>query len=873
MTTSLLAPEIPVLERHENGRLGIVHDAPRVSWTLADAPQEYAQRAYRLEVTRALPGRTPRTTVFERESAEQVLVEWPDAPLVSRESAAVRVAVFDGVDWSPWSEPGRVEVGLLDAREWRAAFVGGAWPESQEPSERRPTRVRTELHLDGAVRWARLRLTAHGLGEAEVNGIRVGDEELTPGWTSYHHRLPVATFDVTDLLRAGDNAIGVWLSDGWWRGHVGFEGGRWDVYGDDLSALVQLEVLLEDGSLQVHGSDAAWQAGFGPTLSSGLYAGETVDLRLHEADWSTPGWPADGWSPVRVHDADLSVLVGAEAPPVRCTEELSPVRVEHRDGGRVLLDFGQNHSGRLRLRLPAAPGVEVVVRHAEVLQDDELYTRTLRQAAAEDRVILTDTAIDWEPRGTIHGFRYAEIIGWPGDLADGDVVSRVLHTDMVRTGWFRSSHDQVNRLHENALWSLRSNFVSIPTDCPQRDERLGWTGDLQVFTTTAAFLYDVTSMLGSWLQDLADEQEELGRVPLWVPYVALEPWSSFPPSAMAVWSDVAVLAPDALHERTGDRAVLRRQWRSGLAWIAESLAGAGEDLVVDGDFQLGDWLDPSAPPENPALAVTPAPLVASAYLVHSLRRLAAVGLVLGEEEEVSRLADLAARAADAFRSRFLDESSRPITETQTALALITAFDLWPDADAAARGTRRLAELVGENSGRIATGFAGTNVISEALSLGGEDSAAYLLLEAEENPSWLYTVAMGATTIWERWDSMLPDGTVNPGDMTSFNHYALGAVADWLHRRVAGIAPAEPGYRRIRFAPRPGGSFTSAGATHHTPYGEASIDWHLDGTDLMVDIRVPVGATADVDLPGIETRTVGHGAHSFRVPADAAGRGA
>ncbi|MCI1020025.1 family 78 glycoside hydrolase catalytic domain [Microbacterium sp. C5A9] len=870
MITSVPAPQRPTLEHHADGRLGIVHRAPRISWTLSDAPRGYAQRAYRLELTRSVPGGETTTSVFERTESAQILVPWPDSPLSSRERVAVRVAVSDGTEWSPWSEAGWVEAGLFDAADWQAEFIGGSWPETSAPEERRPSRVRTDLHLEGGVAWARLRLTAHGLAEAEINGVRVGDEELTPGWTSYRHRLPVATFDVTDMLVPGDNAIGVWLSDGWWRGHLGFEGGRWDVYGDDLSAFVQLEVLFDDGTFHIHGSDATWQAGFGPVLSSGLYAGESVDLTRHDPSWSTPGWTDEDWTPVSVSSADTSVLVGAEAPPVRCTAELPPVRTEIREEGRVLLDFGQNHSGRLRLRLPASRGTEIVIRHAEVLQDGDIYTRTLRHARAEDRVVLSDTSMEWEPRGTIHGFRYVEISGWPGEIADGDVVSRVLHTDMERTGWFRSSHAAVNRLHENAVWSLRSNFVSIPTDCPQRDERLGWTGDLQVFAPTAAFLYDVTGMLGSWLQDLADEQDDLGTVPLWVPFVALEPWSSFPASPMAVWSDVAVLAPDTLHERTGDTAVLRRQWRSGLAWIAESLAGAGDSLIVDGGFQLGDWLDPSAPPESPMQAVTPSSLVASAYLVHSLRRLTAIGRVLGEEREVDRLDDLAVRAAAAFRARFLDADGSPVVVTQTALALITVFDLWPDDAAAKAGTRRLAELVQENDGRVATGFAGTNVISDALSLGGHDAAAYRLLEADENPSWLYTVAMGATTIWERWDSMLPDGTVNPGDMTSFNHYALGAVADWMHRRVAGLAPGEPGYRRIRFAPRPGGSFTSAGATHRTPYGEASIDWVRRDGELDLTIRVPVGAVGDLELPGGETRILGHGLHALSVPAPLSG---
>ncbi|MCI2240419.1 glycoside hydrolase family 78 protein [Kineococcus sp. TRM81007] len=712
---------------------------------------------------------------------------------------------------------------------------------------------------------ARLHLSAHGLAEAEVNGQRVGDEELTPGWTSYHHRLRYATFDVTDLVRPGANAIGVWLGDGWWRGRLGFEGGRHDVYGSDLAALAQLEVTTSDGVLHTVASGPDWRAGSGPVLFSGLYDGERFDARLHDAAWSLPGFDDAGWEPVRTSPLDASVLVAPTGPPVRCTQELLPVSVEAKGQGRFVLDFGQNHSGRLRVRTDGLAGAQVTLRHAEVLQDGELCTRPLRQAAATDVLVLPGDPLAWEPRFTIHGYRYAEVSGWPGELNPGDVVSRVLHSDLERTGWFSCSDPLLERLHENVVWSLRSNFVDVPTDCPQRDERLGWTGDLQVFAPTAAFLYDVSGFLGSWLADLAAEQAELGAVPYYVPWIPLGFWASVLELPAAVWDDVAVLTPGVLHERTGDTAVLRRQYTSARAWVEQAVAAAGDDLVCDKTRQLGDWLDPAAPPDAPWEATTEPGLVATAYLARSVRRLARTATVLGEEADAARYAALAQDVTAAFTGRYLREGGRLSSDTQTAYALALVFDLLPEQVRAPAG-HRLAELVDDAGGRIATGFAGTPAVTEALSGTGHVAQAYRLLQSTECPSWLYPVTMGATTVWERWDSMLPDGTVNPGDMTSFNHYALGAVADWLHRVVAGLAPSAPGYRRIRFAPRPGGTVTSAAASHRTPYGEASIRWSRDDEGLHVEVRVPPGASGVVDLPGAEVTEVPCGRHVFHVPA-------
>ncbi|WP_066039742.1 glycoside hydrolase family 78 protein [Herbiconiux solani] len=846
-------------EHHADGRLGIGEARPRLSWRYREAPPGFRQTAVTIEISIDQPGRDAEVSEQRITGDEQILVDWPGRTLASRERVHVRVRSESETGVSDWSDSATVELGLLDDHEWVGSFVGAAWPEERD-SDRRPSRVRAEFTVPSDIVRARLYVTAHGLVQAEVNGVRVGDEELTPGWTSYHHRLRYATFDLGPQLRPGANAIGFWLSDGWWRDRIGFEGGVRDVYGHDQSVLAQIELTRSDGSVVVIGSDAEWSAGFGPMMLSSVYDGEHVDLRQDDAGWSLPGWNDPSWSPVAISDRGTAALVAPTGPPVRCAGELVPVEILEKGDGRWLIDFGQNHSGRLHVTGSSARGASIVLRHAEVIEGGELYTRTLRQAAATDQVELPPGDFSWEPRFAIHGYRYAEVTGWEGELRAENIVSRVLHTDMERIGWFESSNPAVNRLHENILWSMRSNFVDIPMDCPQRDERLGWTGDLQIFAPTASFLYSATGMLSSWLQDVAVEQTDRGTVPFYVPYLPLGTWQDAPVDPVAVWGDVAVLTPDVLHARTGDVELLRRQYASAKAWVDEVHSRAGDDLICRDTFQLGDWLDPAAPPDAPERATTDPYLVATAYFAHSARRLGVIAAAIGAERDAESYRELGEAVEAAFASRFLTLDGRADGDTQAAYALATTFRLWPTPEAERAGAARLAELVQAAEGRVETGFAGTPVVSDALTIGGQDDAAYSLLLSEECPSWLYMVRMGATTIWERWDSMLPDGTVNPGDMTSFNHYALGSVGDWLHRVVAGLAPDAPGYRRIRFAPRPGGGLRSAAARHLTPYGEAGISWRVSEQGVEVTCTVPVGSTAELHFPGAAPVELGHGTH-------------
>ncbi|GGE92365.1 glycoside hydrolase family 78 protein [Mycetocola zhadangensis] len=842
---------------HLRDPLGIGIASPRLSWQTTAEPG-WTQAAYELEVERA----GTITTTGRIESGEQILVPWPTEPLISRERATLRVRVF-GVDGSAsaWSDPSTVEAGLLNASDWTARPVSAAWDEDTD-SDRRPSTVRSEFSITAPVARARLYVSAHGLQETEINGTRVGDDILSPGWTVYGSRLRYYTHDVTDLLLEGANAIGAFLSDGWYRGRIGFNGGARNLYGDDLSLIAQLEIEFTDGTRQTVATDASWQASFGPILFSGLYDGESYDATQEQPGWSSPNFQGTGWTPVVVGERDPATLVAPEGPPVRCTEELLPTSVERTADGRYLLDFGQNLVGRLSIRVNGPSGTTVTLRHAEVMQDGELYTRPLRQAAATDTFVLSgDGPPEWEPRFTLHGFRYAEVSGWPGDLTTGDVIAKVYHSDMERTGWFETSNPLVNRLHDNVLWSMRGNFVDIPTDCPQRDERLGWTGDLQVFAPTASFLYDVTGMLGSWLKDVAVEQLDDGTVPWYVPVVpGGNHWTPIQPGA--VWGDVAVLTPWTLFERFGDAQILETQYESAKAWVELIDRLAGPDHLWNEGFQLGDWLDPAAPPHDPADALTDRYLVATAYFAHSTRRLADTARILGRETDADRFGKLADGIRQSFIGAYLEPSGRMTSDAQTAYALAISFGLLPDDERATAAKRRLAELVTEAGNRIATGFAGTPAISDALTIGGALETAYALLLERECPSWLYTVLQGGTTIWERWDSLLPDGTVNAGEMTSFNHYALGAVADWMHRVVGGLAAAEPGYRRARIQPRPGGDLTSASATHLTPYGELSSSWSIVDGVFVLDVTVPTGTSAVVILPDGSEYEVSSGSHRF-----------
>lgn len=833
--------------------LGLGTPTPRLTWTTADAPDGFVQASAQLEVTRTPWAGEASTETVTLTGDEQVLVAWPGAPLASRERAEVRVRVCGEDDWGGWSEPAVVEAGLLAGADWGdAAFIS---PVDVGAFDDPAPAVAASVELPAGVRTARLHVSAHGWYEVRINGERVGTDWFGPGWTAYAHRLRAYSYDVTDLLTPGENSVEILLGNGWWRSPL-----TWNLshqYGDRLAALARLEVVDSDGAEHNLITDDTWGAHETHIVANDLYGGESQDLRRPLV--------ADGEHPVEVVEESLDKLVAAVGPAVRPLETLAAQRVWRSPSGKLLVDFGQNLVGVTALTVRGlASGHVVTIRHAEVLENDELGTRPLRNAKATASYTLDgpeETVL--APHFTFFGFRYAEVTG-VDDLDAADISAIVLGSALTRTGWFDSSDELLNQLHSNVVWGMRGNFVDVPTDCPQRDERLGWTGDIQVFSPAALILHDAAGFLAGWLEDLAAEQADDGAVPLVIPDVLGE--GGFGGRPTAAWGDAASVVPWNVYAASGDADVLRRQLPSMKAWVDCVAALAGEDHLWTDDFQLGDWLDPDAPPDAPGAAKVDKDVVATACFVRSADLTAAACSVVGDEAGRTHYEELAAASRAAFRDRWVTPDGLVISDAPTAYAMAICWDLLADDQVAFAGAR-LADLVRLASFRISTGFVGTPLICDALHTTGHTDVAYRLLLEQGCPSWLYPVTMGATTIWERWDSMLPDGSINPGEMTSFNHYALGAVAAFLHEVVAGLS-YDPVARTVTVAPAPTHLLEHASSTRRTPYGEASGGWRRSGDTLVVEASVPTGLTGIVVTPDGERHEVASGTHRFEVPASA-----
>jgi alpha-L-rhamnosidase len=839
---------------HATDRRTVATPTPRLSWVVETDVPDWRQASAEIELVGG--------TTVRLDGPDSVLVDWPFEPLAAGDEVAVRVRVTgaDG-ETSAWGEPLPVVAGFLGDGQWVARMVGLADP--QRPAQ--PALVRHAFTVDGPVRRARLFATAHGVYQVAVNGRDVDDEVLKPGWTAYQWRLLHETTDVTDLLVQGENALGVRLAGGWWTERFGFRDAAARVYGEQPAVAVQLVVDYADGTTETIASGEGWRAsGDGPTTDSGIYLGERYDARLERAGFAGPGFDDAGWSPVRV-DGEFPAPQARRSPGARRVAELAVQEVLTTPSGKTVLDFGQNLVGWLRLRVRGEAGTTIELRHAEVLENGELGTRPLRAAEATDTFTLAGTGEEtWEPWSTFHGFRYAQVDGWPGSLDPADVVAVVASSDMRRTGEFECSHEQLQRLHENVVWGMRGNFLHVPTDCPQRDERLGWTGDIQVFAPTATDLFDCNGFLSSWLADVALEQEAAdGIVPFVVPHVLGRPIPA------AAWGDAATVVPEVLHERYGDRKVLVDQYPSMRSWVETILGLAGERRLWEGKFQFGDWLDPAAPPERPGEGKTDPDVVASAHLFRSTDILARTAALLGYTDDAEKYRQIVEEVRGAFLREYVTGAGRMLSDTQTAYAMALEYGIATDPQMRRRMGDRLADLVRAAGYRVATGFVGTPIVCDALTSTGHVDVAGRLLLQTENPSWLYPVTMGATTVWERWDSMLEDGSINPGQMTSFNHYAFGAIADWMHRTVAGLAPAAPGYRELRIAPQPIAGLEFARVAHETPYGRAAAGWERSGDEVLVTAQVPAGTTATVHLPdGSDPLVVGSGSHAWKVTAPA-----
>jgi alpha-L-rhamnosidase len=853
--------------------VGIDVKKPRLSWQLESAERGVLQKSYEIRVGNSegdlFRGKTIWTSGMQASDASNQM-EYQGPTLQSAHSYYWQVRVTDQHGHaSGWSDIAHWEMGLLNPDDWKANWITSNLVEDDNKSNPSPL-LRREFGLKKRIARARLYATAMGLYEFHINGRRVGDQYLTPGWTAYDFRYQYQTYDVTNLLRAGQNAMGAILGDGWFRGRMTWDDKR-DAYGTKLALLAQLQVTYSDGAQEMIGTDDHWKAATGAVLMSDIYDGETYDARREPAGWTEPGYNDKRWSGVNVVPSPNAKLVAPAGPPVQEIEQIKPVNVLTTPSGETVVDMGQNMVGWIRFRLTAPTGTTVTLKHAEVLDKaGNLYTENLRSA----KQMITYTARGggvetFEPHFTFQGFRYVAVSGWPGKINPDDFTGIVVHSDMARTGTFETSSTLLNRLQHNIIWGQKGNFVDVPTDCPQRDERLGWTGDAEVFAPTASFNHDTAAFYTKWLKDVALDQEDDGAVPHVIPNV-LSHKERKGAAASAGWADVAVIVPWAVYQAYGDKRILEDQYASMKAWVEYMRRQAGNNYIWNNGFSFGDWLAFATTDSDYPGATTDKDFIQTAYFARSTDLLRKTAEVLGKEDDAQQYADLEEKIKAAFRQEFVTANGRLSPNTQTAYALALAFGLLPDSLRASAAERLAADV--RKFGHLTTGFLGTPVLSQVLSDYGYLDEAYMLLNRTEYPSWLYPVTKGATTIWERWDGLKPDGTFQSPGMNSFNHYAYGAIGDWMYGVVAGIAIDEkqPGYKHVLIQPHPGGGLTFAKASINSMYGKIASEWHLDGNKMTLHVEVPPNTTATVQLPNTLVKDVTESGKSVENRDDVSG---
>jgi len=879
--------------------LGIDICRPRLSWQLRSERYGVRQNAYQIVVTADASaglvwdsGRVP--------SDNSTQVEYGGPELLSRQRYCWRVRIWDERDAvSNWSADAFWEMGLLTSADWQALWIEPV----QEPARPEPkinmfqnlgmispqpdsdySRLNPCLYLrktfttQGSVRKARIYATAHGVYRLEINGVRVGSQELAPEVTAYQGFLQYQTYDVGELLTPGANVIGAVLADGWYRGRIGLPGDSCQ-YGDKLALLLQLEVEYSDGSRQWVNSDHNFKSSSGPLVYSDLFIGERYDVGLELGDWHLPAYDDRTWQPALRADYGYANLAAQYGDPLQVVQEIQPAAILVTPRGETVLDLGQNISGRLRMRVHGPAKTVVTLDHAEMLDSDGNFLQAIRGRNKDQRdvyILKGDGVEVYEPWFTTHGFRYVRISGYPGEPGRDDFSGVVIASGLRDTGSFSCSDERLNRLQENIRWSQRGNFVSIPTDCPQR-ERAGFTGDAQVFGPTACFNMDVAAFFTRWLRSLRLEQRQDGQVPACVPY-----WNSyiemFTPiqggaHTSAGWGDACIIIPWTLYQVYGDLRVLQENYSSMARWLEyvrqEAEQGIPERLQADlppevrerqkylwnTGFHFGDWLIPSLTGGywNPFEASNATKeIAASCFYACCTDLMAQIAGLLQKPEDQQQYAALNASIRQAFAAEYLSEDGRLSAHYQGMYVLALKMQVIPEQKRR-QVTEQLVALIVENGCRLDTGFVSGPYLLDVLCANGRRDIAYKLLFQTECPSWLYEVERGATTIWETWDAISPDGQISTD---SFNHYTFGCVGDWLYRFVAGLDKDQPGYKHILIQPDLAGGLTHAGVSYLSGYGEIISAWKLQEGRLTVRVQIPPNTSASIRLPGADAALVG-----------------
>ncbi len=833
--------------------VGIDVQQPRLTWEITSARRNVMQTSYHIRVAATIEdlksGNNLLWNTGKVNSGQSIHVPYKGPALNSGQRVYWQVRIWDNNDSpSVWSEIVYWEMGLLHPSDWQASWISQA--NEQDISGSLPCPLfRKEFILGKEISSARAYVTCLGLYEMELNGQRVGDQVFTPGWTSYNNLLQYQTYDVTKYLKTGKNAVGATVGNGWYRGFLGWVDNH-NTYGDIQAFLMQIEIRYKDGSSGIIGTDATWKTSTGPILMSEIYHGETYDARLEKDNWSKTGFNDKDWADVKIINHSKDILVAPAGPPVLKIEKVKPINKIITPEGDIVFDMGQNLVGWVQLKVKGTSGITVTLKHAEVLdKEGNFYVENLRSAKQIVQYTLKSGKEElYEPHFTFQGFRYVAVEGYPGEPTLNDITGIVIHSDMPPTGNFECSSEMINMLQHNIQWGQKGNFLDVPTDCPQRDERMGWTGDAQVFARTACFNYDVAAFYTKWLKDLAADQFDNGSVPHVIPDVLNNGGS-------AAWADASIIVPWTVYLSYGDKRILKEQYESMKAWVGYIKEQSGEKYLWNTGSHFGDWLAFNTTRSDYPGATTDKDLIATAFFAYSTNLLQKTAKILDKQEDATKYASLLKNIKNAFLKEFVTPNGRLASNTQTAYSLALAFDLLPEP-IAKKAAERLANDV-RSFKHIATGFVGTPLISNVLTEYGYTDLAYMLLNRKKYPSWLYPITMGATTIWERWDGIKPDSTFQDRGMNSFNHYAYGAIGEWLYRIVAGIEIDKnaPGYKHILFQPYPGGGLTNAKATIHTMYGIAESGWEISDGLFNYQVIVPPNTHATVTLPNAVLKNV------------------
>ncbi len=842
---SLSAQTTAVGLRTENleDPVGLSTSQPRFSWRLQSSQRDVSQVAYEIRV---LQGKKTVWNSGKVASDACLFIPYAGPALASGQRYGWQVRVWDNKGSEPvWSASARFGIGPMAPSDWAAAWIS---PQPDSALEPRPSPLlRRVFSCRQEVAEALLYVTAHGMYELQLNGEKVGRDYFTPGWTSYNKRLAYQAYDVTGQVRRGENVLAATLGSGWYRGNLAWGGTR-DIYGKTLGLLCQLVIRYKNGSQTVVTTDGQWKCATGGILDSEIYHGETFDARLEPTGWQLPGFDDTAWSPVQTADFSLETLTGTENEMVRIQESFEPVQVIRTPKGETVLDFGQNLVGWVSVTASGRAGDRIVLSHSEVLdKDGNFYTESLRAARQRNTFILRggDGPETFRPRFTWQGFRYVRVDEYPGVVDAARFKAYALYSDMRPTGSFTCSHPLLNQLQHNIQWGQKGNFLDVPTDCPQRDERLGWTGDAQAFARTAAFNFDVRNFFLKWLKDLAADQQPNGSVPFVIPNVLGDN-----AGGSAGWADAATIIPWTVYQVYGDLRVLEQQYESMKAWVGY-MEAQSTDFLWNKGFHFGDWLFFRPEDDNDGRsAVTDKYLIAQCFYAHSTRILAESARLLGKDADQVRYERLLGNVRQAFQREYMTSTGRLVSGTQTAYVLALQFDMLPEA-VREQAVDRLVDNIRSYGNHLTTGFLGTPYLCHVLSRFGRADVAYELLLQEDYPSWLYPVRMGATTIWERWDGIKPDSSFQTPGMNSFNHYAYGAIGDWMYRHITGIEllpDGGEGYRHAVVKPRVGGGLTHAAATLQTMYGDLSTEWRLSEGRLTLSVEIPANAHATVSIP-------------------------